>query len=107
MGLLLVRLLSMLVGRLPSTSPLAFIKLTSSLFNPRPDVAARTAIKDIQRAKQLCLDNEIDLLLSIGGGSPIDSTKAISHFVREATGSQGWLPHIAVPTTLSVAETTQ
>jgi alcohol dehydrogenase class IV len=66
------------------------------------------AIKDIQRAKQLALDNEIDLLLSIGGGSPIDSTKAISYFVREAKGGKGaFLPHIAVPTTLSVAETTQ
>jgi alcohol dehydrogenase class IV len=76
------------------------LNLTSSLF-------PRTAIKDIQIAKQLALDNEIDLLLSIGGGSPIDSTKAISHFVKEATGSEGSLPHIAVPTTLSVAETTQ
>lgn len=33
------------------------------------------AVKDIKRAQQLVLDNEINLLLSVGGGSPIDSVK--------------------------------
>lgn len=96
-------------------SPVTFRPLPSYLYritkthNPELCSPRRlSAIADIQRAKQLALDNEIDLLLSIGGGSPIDSTKAISHFVREAKGGKGaFLPHLAVPTTLSVAETTQ
>lgn len=45
------------------------------------------------------------MLISIGGGSPIDSAKAIAYNIHEETGK--WIPSIAVPTTLSVAETTQ
>lgn len=43
--------------------------------------------------------------MSVGGGSPIDSAKAIAHNIHKETGR--WIPSIAVPTTLSVAETTQ
>ena len=46
-----------------------------------------------------------DVLVSIGGGSPIDSAKAIAYNIHQETGK--WIPSIAVPTTLSVAETTQ
>lgn len=46
-----------------------------------------------------------DVLISIGGGSPVDSAKAIAYNIHEETGK--WIPSIAVPTTLSVAETTQ
>ncbi len=45
------------------------------------------------------------MLISIGGGSPIDSAKAIAYQIHEKDGR--WIPSIAVPTTLSVAETTQ
>ncbi|EGE85599.2 alcohol dehydrogenase IV [Blastomyces dermatitidis ATCC 18188] len=55
-----------------------------------------------------------DVLLSVGGGSPIDAAKAVAyHLYKEnAKGGQGkaeakWIPSIAVPTTLSVAETTK
>jgi alcohol dehydrogenase class IV len=46
-----------------------------------------------------------DVLIAIGGGSPIDSAKAIAYNIHQETGK--WIPSIAVPTTLSVAETTQ
>ena len=49
-------------------------------------------------------DSSIDTIISIGGGSPIDSAKAISYRVHEKTGS--FLHHIAIPTTLSAAECT-
>ena len=47
-------------------------------------------------------DSDIDTIISIGGGSPIDSAKAISHRSHEKTGK--YLYHISVPTTLSAAE---
>jgi len=50
-------------------------------------------------------DRGADVLISVGGGSPIDSAKAIAYQIHEQTGN--WIPSIAVPTTLSVAETTQ
>jgi alcohol dehydrogenase class IV len=49
-------------------------------------------------------DNTIDTIISIGGGSPIDSAKAISYRVNEKTGN--FLFHITIPTTLSAAECT-
>lgn len=49
-------------------------------------------------------DSSIDTLISVGGGSPIDSAKAISYRVNEKTGH--FLTHIAIPTTLSAAECT-
>ena len=44
-------------------------------------------------------------MISVGGGSPIDSAKAIAYNLHQDTGN--WIPNIAIPTTLSVAETTQ
>lgn len=49
-------------------------------------------------------DSAIDTLISIGGGSPIDSAKAISYRLHEKTGK--FLHHITIPTTLSAAECT-
>ncbi|KAJ3039527.1 hypothetical protein HDV00_012103 [Rhizophlyctis rosea] len=49
-------------------------------------------------------DNTIDTIMSVGGGSPIDSAKAISHRLHEKSGH--FLRHITIPTTLSAAECT-
>ncbi|KAI4123576.1 MAG: hypothetical protein LQ347_006096, partial [Umbilicaria vellea] len=49
-------------------------------------------------------DSSIDTLISVGGGSPIDSAKAISYRTHEKSGK--FLYHIAIPTTLSAAECT-
>ena len=62
-------------------------------------------IADIEEAVSLVRKSEADVLLSVGGGSPIDAAKAIAYQIHKQTGK--WLPSIAVPTTLSVAETTQ
>ncbi|KAK5059833.1 hypothetical protein LTR84_009716 [Exophiala bonariae] len=48
--------------------------------------------------------NAIDTIISVGGGSPIDSAKAIIFRVHQKT--QQWLTHITIPTTLSAAECT-
>lgn len=62
-------------------------------------------IGDIREATALMSKSGCDVLISIGGGSPIDSAKAIAYNIHKETGK--WVPSIAVPTTLSVAETTQ
>jgi len=62
-------------------------------------------IGDIREATALMAKSGCDVLLAIGGGSPIDSAKAIAYNIHKDTGK--WIPSIAVPTTLSVAETTQ
>jgi alcohol dehydrogenase class IV len=59
----------------------------------------------IREATELVKTAQADVLVSIGGGSPIDSAKAVAYQIHEQTGK--WIPRIAVPTTLSVAETTQ
>ena len=49
-------------------------------------------------------DSSIDTIISIGGGSPIDSAKVISYKTNEKTNK--YLYHITIPTTLSAAECT-
>jgi len=57
-----------------------------------------------EATEQVKADETIDTIISVGGGSPIDSAKAITYRVNEV--SQKWLIHIAIPTTLSAAEGT-
>ena len=57
-----------------------------------------------EATKQVKADSTIDTIISVGGGSPIDSAKAIVYRVNEV--SQKWLLHITIPTTLSAAEAT-
>jgi 3-oxoacid CoA-transferase len=52
---------------------------------------------DVSAAIEAAREAEADGVLSIGGGSPIDSAKVVALEL-------GARPHIAVPTTLSVAE---
>ncbi len=61
---------------------------------------------DVERAAGLALDNQADLLLSVGGGSAIDAAKAVAWAMRgdDRPGLPAPPPHIAVPTTLSAAE---
>ncbi|OAG15903.1 hypothetical protein CC77DRAFT_1034443 [Alternaria alternata] len=68
-------------------------------------IGQHAPIGDIKEATALMAKSGCDVLISIGGGSPIDSAKAIAYNIHEETGK--WIPSIAVPTTLSVAETTQ
>jgi alcohol dehydrogenase class IV len=49
-------------------------------------------------------DDEIGTVVSVGGGSPIDSAKVVCFRIHESTGRT--LTHIAIPTTLSAAECT-
>ena len=44
-----------------------------------------------------------DIIVSIGGGSPTDASKAIIYRLQQQSGGK-FLNHIAIPTTLSAAE---
>ncbi|KAF1975712.1 alcohol dehydrogenase [Bimuria novae-zelandiae CBS 107.79] len=68
-------------------------------------IGQHAPIGDIREATALMAKSGCDVLISVGGGSPIDSAKAIAYNIHEETSK--WVPSIAVPTTLSVAETTQ
>lgn len=47
-----------------------------------------------------------DCIVSVGGGSPIDASKAIIHQLHQEDTSKPFLRQIAIPTTLSAAEYT-
>jgi len=82
------------------------------------EVSQHTPTGEVMAAVQLARQNRVDGLVSLGGGSVIDGTKAVARSLHEgfmdreellgrspASGQPGpLLPHIALPTTLSAAE---
>ncbi|EON66042.1 hypothetical protein W97_05285 [Coniosporium apollinis CBS 100218] len=109
---------------LPSSSSKAFIITGASLANKTslvrqvenllgsdhhagtfPNIGQHAPVAQLDEATEIVKkDDSIDTLISIGGGSPIDSAKAISYRVNERLGK--FLFHITIPTTLSAAECT-
>jgi alcohol dehydrogenase class IV len=68
-------------------------------------IGEHAPVAQLDQATEMVQKNfNIDTIVSIGGGSPIDSAKAISYRVHQETGK--YLYHIAIPTTLSAAECT-
>ena len=59
---------------------------------------------DVTRAERMAVDCGADSLVSVGGGSPIDAAKIVAIRAGERRDGERPLPHVAVPTTLSVAE---
>ena len=57
---------------------------------------------DVAQAAEQARTLKADVLISVGGGSPIDATKAVALALLQESGNL--LPHIAIPTTLSAAE---
>ena len=114
-----------LVSCLPSSSSKAFIITGSSLASKTPlvqqvekllsskhhagtfsDIKQHAPVVQLDEATDMVQkDSSIDTVISIGGGSPIDSAKAISHRTHER--SNKYLYHITIPTTLSAAECTK
>src|SRR6267378_1709400 len=65
-------------------------------------IAQHAPMSQIDAGVEEASSSQADSIVSFGGGSAIDSAKIIS--VRLANGAGRALPHIAIPTTLSVAE---
>ncbi|KAI1615517.1 maleylacetate reductase [Exophiala viscosa] len=114
---------SHLLSVLPTSESKAFIITGSSLASKTPlikdlesllskhhagtfsNIKEHAPVAQLDEATdQVKKDSTIDTIISVGGGSPIDSAKAISYRVHET--SDKWLLHITIPTTLSAAEAT-
>ena len=68
-------------------------------------IGQHAPVAQLDEATELVMkENAVDTVISIGGGSPIDSAKVISHRVRQKSGR--YLYHITIPTTISAAECT-
>jgi alcohol dehydrogenase class IV len=112
-----------LLDCLPNENSKAFIITGSSLASKTPlirqveqllgskhagtfsKIGEHAPVAQLDEATELVKkDSSIDTVISIGGGSPIDSAKAISYRLHEKDGK--WLFHIAIPTTLSASECT-
>ena len=112
-----------LLDCLPHDSSKAFIITGSSLAQKTPliksveqllgskhagtfsNIKQHAPVAQLDEAAELVhKDSAIDTIISIGGGSPIDSAKAISFRNNEKNGK--FLYHITIPTTLSAGECT-
>jgi maleylacetate reductase len=67
-------------------------------------VRPHSPIEVVEQARDASSRAKADVVVSVGGGSSVDTAKGIVHLAREATGRR--LPHVAIPTTLSGAEFT-
>jgi len=78
------------------------------LFTQGPTTAVvgqHAPIKDVEAAIHQADEADADGVVSFGGGSPIDAAKMLALRLGEKRKVlRGTLPHIAIPTTLSVAE---
>jgi alcohol dehydrogenase class IV len=112
-----------LLSTLPSESSKVFIITGNSIATKTPllqklqtilgnhhagsfsSIRQHAPVADIDQATDMIADDpSIDTILSLGGGSPIDSAKTISFRMNEKTGK--FLTHLSIPTTLSAAECT-
>ncbi|EMC93698.1 hypothetical protein BAUCODRAFT_75948 [Baudoinia panamericana UAMH 10762] len=114
-----------LLSCLPQESSKAFIVTGSSLANKTSlikqveellgskhhagtfsKIGQHAPIAQLDEATELVMkDESIDTIISVGGGSPIDSAKAISYRLNERQKGK-FLHHISIPTTISAAECT-
>ncbi|KZT52331.1 Dehydroquinate synthase-like protein [Calocera cornea HHB12733] len=70
-------------------------------------IGQHAPIAGIQKAAEDVLAAQADTLIALGGGSPIDASKAIKYFQHQAHPTLPWLNILVIPTTLSNADTTQ
>lgn len=69
------------------------------------EIGQHSPIADIRKGVEIFKEHHCDVIVSVGGGSPIDASKAIRYNLQKESGGTT-LPQIAIPTTLSAAEYT-
>lgn len=67
------------------------------------NIGEHAPVAGIRAGADLFKSSGADIIVSIGGGSPIDASKAIIYFVQKDRGGE-FPRQIAIPTTLSAAE---
>lgn len=82
------------------------------------DIGEHAPVAGIREVVERMKQTQADVIVAVGGGSPIDAAKAVSYYTHQMlhgeasaknplTDPTSFIPTIAIPTTLSVAETTQ
>ncbi|KAJ3790825.1 alcohol dehydrogenase IV [Lentinula aff. detonsa] len=66
-------------------------------------IGQHSPIAGIRDASKVFIDSGCDVIVSVGGGSPVDAAKAILYYLQQERGGET-MPQIAIPTTLSAAE---
>ncbi|GJE95880.1 alcohol dehydrogenase IV [Phanerochaete sordida] len=69
------------------------------------EIGQHSPIAGIRKAQKLFKEAGADVIVAVGGGSPIDASKAILYNLQKENGGP-LLKQIAIPTTLSAAEYT-
>ncbi len=69
------------------------------------EIGEHSPIAGIRNGIKAFKDCGADIIVAVGGGSPIDASKAILYMLQEEQGGP-YLRQIAIPTTLSAAEYT-
>ncbi|CCM05008.1 uncharacterized protein FIBRA_07207 [Fibroporia radiculosa] len=69
------------------------------------EIGQHAPVAGINNGLKAFKDAGADVIVSVGGGSPVDASKAILYFHKQETGGD-YLRQIAIPTTLSAAEYT-
>ena len=67
------------------------------------NIGEHAPVAGIRAGADIFKKSGADIIVSIGGGSPIDASKAIIYFVQQERGGE-FPRQIAIPTTLSAAE---
>lgn len=67
------------------------------------NIGEHAPISGIRAGVDIFKQSGADIIVSVGGGSPIDASKAIIYFLHEQLGGD-FIRQIAIPTTLSAAE---
>ncbi len=112
----------------PSLTKTPYVEMIAELLGSKlvavfSESLAHTPESVVERAQKIAVENDVDCLLSFGGSSVVDLTKAVALTLAEGndyplmkvsfsseTGpvipplNQPKLPHIAIPTTLSSSE---
>jgi alcohol dehydrogenase class IV len=69
------------------------------------EIGEHAPISGIKKGIEVFRDSGADVIVSVGGGSPIDASKAMIHTIQKESGG-AFYRQIAIPTTLSAAEYT-
>ncbi|KAF9070607.1 alcohol dehydrogenase IV [Rhodocollybia butyracea] len=67
------------------------------------NIGQHSPIAGIREASKLFTETGCDVIVSVGGGSPVDAAKAILYYIQQERGGETMF-QIAIPTTLSAAE---